>query len=470
MEIALNQLKEQHASLKAPIDAHKALISPMRCIPQDVLLEIFFACLPSEHNALIDPAEAPLVLGHICRHWREVAHSTPMLWSSIHIPSLDYGFTAHDILLQFEWIVKAWLERSDPCPLSVSFYGELRYMDLTEGHPLIFQLLSVSRRLRHLELTGSAKFFGPLLQLGAEDLPLLKSLRVRSIENHPDSLNAFLVPTLEDVALRDMAMPADLFSLALSWSQLTRLCLDCFAMWTEAGLQKALGIREAFAVLEMCPNLVQCEMRLTEEPEANLDIPAVVLPNLDTLVWTGGFPSCISQLVVPNLRFLRIGDAFSRAKASSLPRDGYLSADIDPRAFPTPDDLRGLLNHFPMISHLRLRSTVPGIPLDALALFSPPYNLCPNLIHFTVISPHSDELSDQVILVFVEARMAMPIPLSQLRVRFNRLMQVDVMPELQSFIAEGLEVSLEYSSPRYNFGPRVGLHDLDSPSRFRVRE
>ncbi|KAF7355551.1 hypothetical protein MSAN_01472200 [Mycena sanguinolenta] len=52
LEIALNQLREQRASLNGPIDAHRALISPIRRIPQDILLAIFFACLPSEHNAV----------------------------------------------------------------------------------------------------------------------------------------------------------------------------------------------------------------------------------------------------------------------------------------------------------------------------------------------------------------------------------------------------------------------------------
>ncbi|KAJ7367325.1 hypothetical protein DFH08DRAFT_660258, partial [Mycena albidolilacea] len=84
MKIALSQLKELRASLKAPIDAHRALISPLRRIPQDVLLDIFSSCLPSGHNALIDAAEAPLLLGRVCRHWRDVTYSTPMLWSSIH--------------------------------------------------------------------------------------------------------------------------------------------------------------------------------------------------------------------------------------------------------------------------------------------------------------------------------------------------------------------------------------------------
>jgi hypothetical protein len=68
MEIALGQLKELRASHKTPIDAHRVLISSLRRIPQDILLAIF----PSEHNTLIDPAEAPLLLGRICRHWRDV--------------------------------------------------------------------------------------------------------------------------------------------------------------------------------------------------------------------------------------------------------------------------------------------------------------------------------------------------------------------------------------------------------------
>ncbi|KAF7374648.1 hypothetical protein MSAN_00349700 [Mycena sanguinolenta] len=84
IEIALEQLKGQRALLNTPIDAHRAFTSPIRRIPQDVLIGIFRACLPSEHDALIDPAEAPLLLGHISRHWRSIAYSTPMLWSTIH--------------------------------------------------------------------------------------------------------------------------------------------------------------------------------------------------------------------------------------------------------------------------------------------------------------------------------------------------------------------------------------------------
>ncbi|KAF8164492.1 hypothetical protein K438DRAFT_1506312, partial [Mycena galopus ATCC 62051] len=80
MDIIIRRLRAERALLQTTIDAHRALISPMRRVPDDVLREIFFACLPDTHNALIDPAEAPILLERICKHWRVVSHSTPMLW------------------------------------------------------------------------------------------------------------------------------------------------------------------------------------------------------------------------------------------------------------------------------------------------------------------------------------------------------------------------------------------------------
>ncbi|KAJ7748001.1 hypothetical protein B0H14DRAFT_3513916 [Mycena olivaceomarginata] len=146
LEIALSQLKELRTSLKAPIDAHRALISPLRRIPQDVLLDIFSSCLPSGHNALIDAAEAPLLLGRVCRHWRDVTYSTPMLWSSIHIPCIDFLYAPPDM-------IQAWRERwrrgsSDP-PLVL-------YLSL-------FSITPITRG--HLTLVGDAEHLRPFLRL-----------------------------------------------------------------------------------------------------------------------------------------------------------------------------------------------------------------------------------------------------------------------------------------------------------------
>ncbi|KAJ6463497.1 hypothetical protein C8R45DRAFT_521673 [Mycena sanguinolenta] len=259
MEIALAELKEQRASLKAPIDAHKALISPMRRIPHDVLLEIFCACLPSEHNALIDSAEAPLVLGRICKHWRSVAYLTPILWSTIHIPSLNYTQAPPKICSRLESIVEEWLKRSATCPLSVSFVDYDNRPHLLEKHPLVLLLLTFSQRLRHLTLIVHLDLIRPLLRLGSEGLPILESLVVecRGATDFPNSV--FNLSTLTNVAIRLMT-PVGPHSLPLRWGQLTKLRLECDPVSIGQSTEGGLDLEGAFNVLRKCPVLVHCEL------------------------------------------------------------------------------------------------------------------------------------------------------------------------------------------------------------------
>ncbi|KAF7364859.1 hypothetical protein MVEN_00356200 [Mycena venus] len=329
----------------------------MRRIPQDVLVEIFMSCLPSEHNALIDSAEAPLLLGRICRHWRCVAYSTPMLWSSIHIPSFDYNVVPPDILFKLERMVEAWLERSGTCSLSVSLFDPTVHSTVA-AHPLISQLLPVSQRLRQLALSrfGDAGFFRPLLQLGSEALPLLKSVRIETtanllIQEHPEAMNMFQIPTVEDVSLR-ISESVDPLSLPLKWSQLTGLNLACYRLWTQNGPLGGLDLGGALNVLRMCPNLRRCELRMTKAPEdvaETVDPTPIILPHIHTLIFKGrfNFDGWISHLVVPDLRYLQVGEEIS-GDAASLPTqdgDGCMRAHIDPDYFTTGSS--GALTIFP---------------------------------------------------------------------------------------------------------------------------
>ncbi|KAJ6463501.1 hypothetical protein C8R45DRAFT_911712 [Mycena sanguinolenta] len=461
MEIALEQLKEQRASFEAPIDAHRALISPMRRIPHDVLLEIFCACLPSEHNAVVDPAEAPLVLGRICKHWRSVAYSSPILWSTIHIPSPHHRFIPPKILLRLEKIVEEWLKRSATCPLSISLcdYHNVVAPDHFDQHPFVRQLLPFSQRLRHLALTGDPELLHPLLRLGSEDLPLLQSLAMEYRGPFPDIPNAFHLPTLKDVAICIMA-PVPPRSLPLRWSQLTKLHLECEPLGAEGGLD----LSEAFNVLRMCPILVDCEIRVTldsGDADVILDTSPILLPHLRHLVLKGWhilFQKWISHLVVPNLRSLRVGETFGRDMATSLPRDGSLSVTIDSQHF-TQSSVDQLFRSFPLISHLRLSSVAPGgVSVDDgfLAFLGSPHNPCLALTNITILGWNLN-VSDAALLAFVKARMVMPTHLQQIRIDLHRPMELDIMPELQSFIEDGLEVDIEYLLPLWQFSAREGL-------------
>ncbi|KAJ6619994.1 hypothetical protein B0H10DRAFT_1739000, partial [Mycena sp. CBHHK59/15] len=81
----LEKLTQKYDQLNEFIDAHLALVSPVRRLPDDVVQEIFAASLPSNQNTTMSGAESPLLLCHICRAWRTIALATPRLWTSLHI-------------------------------------------------------------------------------------------------------------------------------------------------------------------------------------------------------------------------------------------------------------------------------------------------------------------------------------------------------------------------------------------------
>ncbi|KAF8989747.1 hypothetical protein BDQ17DRAFT_1256566, partial [Cyathus striatus] len=114
-------------------EQYHALLSPARRLSQDILAEIFLACLPTDRNPCMSAKEAPMLLTQICSSWRSIAHSTPRLWAAIHIvlPSIynnippdsyipERKFILQRKLNQREAATKEWLERSGACPLFIS--------------------------------------------------------------------------------------------------------------------------------------------------------------------------------------------------------------------------------------------------------------------------------------------------------------------------------------------------------------
>ncbi|KAJ7723784.1 hypothetical protein B0H16DRAFT_1786735 [Mycena metata] len=116
LQSLLEELTAERDRLDAFIDVHLALITPVRKLPDDVVVEIFKATMPTNRNVAMSESEAPLLLASMCRSWRRLALSTPRLWPSFHIviPS-----TAAEILRLNE-TVNLWLARSSVLPLSIS--------------------------------------------------------------------------------------------------------------------------------------------------------------------------------------------------------------------------------------------------------------------------------------------------------------------------------------------------------------
>ncbi|KAF8871383.1 hypothetical protein CPB84DRAFT_1646958, partial [Gymnopilus junonius] len=81
----ISELESRIADLKAAYSKYQTITSFFRRIPDDVLYEIFYQCLPSHRNPLLTASEAPVLLTRVCRCWRAVALASPRLWAQMHI-------------------------------------------------------------------------------------------------------------------------------------------------------------------------------------------------------------------------------------------------------------------------------------------------------------------------------------------------------------------------------------------------
>ncbi|KAJ7616850.1 hypothetical protein DFH06DRAFT_947875, partial [Mycena polygramma] len=199
----------------------EALMSPARRMPQDVMQEIFLACVPTQHNAVMSTKDAPLLLTRICKSWRILALSTPALWASLHIP-LEYILDMIGVQRPLEW-----LERSGRAPFSLTVIGA-RTMNHWEeyeheGVDEAFQMLSgCADRWRSIEL--SFEMTEGLSRLADVYPPTLRAVKIRGPEAEVLGLKMFTTPSLREVTLKIFRDFDGLISqLPLTWNNLTHL-------------------------------------------------------------------------------------------------------------------------------------------------------------------------------------------------------------------------------------------------------
>ncbi|KAF8997443.1 hypothetical protein BDQ17DRAFT_858716 [Cyathus striatus] len=76
-------LQEKRSILHGFAEQHRALLSPARKLTQDIIEEIFIACLPENRTPYMSAMEAPMLLTRICSSWRRIALSTPRICTKL---------------------------------------------------------------------------------------------------------------------------------------------------------------------------------------------------------------------------------------------------------------------------------------------------------------------------------------------------------------------------------------------------
>lgn len=235
-------------------------------------------CLPVGRFPMMNSAEAPLLPGRVCRHWRNITYSTPTLWSSIHIIiPLDYLCTRmpayHDMRIQG---ATEWLSRTGSCPLSI-LISAVSYSSTSEVcastadmylDEVVFPFLSRCCSF-HLSATDNStwtSFFGRCSNF---NFPLMKHIRldIGAAYFYDNKVGKYLIdsPFFMSPELRTLSLPhygPRTIQLPVQWNQLAVLNLyDNPTGWDP---DKALSVLDALFLLSWCPCLTLCSISLSE--------------------------------------------------------------------------------------------------------------------------------------------------------------------------------------------------------------
>ncbi|KAJ7775535.1 hypothetical protein B0H16DRAFT_1713119 [Mycena metata] len=324
-EIAVLNLKDSDALSNAELERndlrqHLAnYIYPVLTVPNELISEIF---LRTFDPSPLDPAP-PLVgpashiyLGHICQKWRDIALSTPPLWSTM-LVKMPYLTVPHGHLR----ILELWLARSRDCPLSIIL------VDQTWGQVAAFPLINALLQHRERwESLGLYLSWDTLPEIQG-DLPLLRNLVVRVLDSRSGHVpsgpsRAFLGPNLTTVTLHGVHATM----LGLPWAQLTTISIN-----------HGPTLHRVVQILRTTPNVTTLSLQIPPLQDSdNLDVipsiaPLVHLRNLTIL----GFATSrcrsetelLSRLTLPVLHYLSlplpfIPEVVDLLRRSRCPLDG----------------------------------------------------------------------------------------------------------------------------------------------------
>ncbi|KAK7018499.1 F-box domain-containing protein [Favolaschia claudopus] len=256
LERALAVLRSQRSALKERLAAYKY---PVLTLPNEVIAEIFVHFIP-EYPACppLAGSQSPILLTHICRLWREIAHSTPKLWRAVSLSSRNpFSLNPNNI----------WLGRAGCFPLAIRMHEA--DVDTVHESALSAAILPYRLRCEYLELR--LEQYVPYLPRIEGDFPHLKHLDLELDEELDVKFEFSHVPMLRSARL-------DVFAarwIVLPWSQLTTLALHTIALET------------CVPILEKATNLSVCNLGLFIHDENCIANPRIMLPHLKSLKVNG---------------------------------------------------------------------------------------------------------------------------------------------------------------------------------------
>ncbi|KAJ6507829.1 hypothetical protein C8R47DRAFT_966457, partial [Mycena vitilis] len=312
------QIDQEIALLQAERDVlFNSLKFPIISLPVEITSQIFLHCIPGDP---LSPGSfyPAVVLGQVCRQWREIALAVPDLWSAWSL-AIDGNISRKRLLTG----LNLWLARSRNRPLSF----RLHHRDGAEFDPsqvdrwwdrvkdfdmeLLPTVVSEHRRWKDVELNVPLTLLGCLSNaVSGDGLPYLTHLLLGSVQRNfwANAYSNYSTITLfaDAPQLRNLHVVLEaryhlslMDSFVLPYGQLTHFTGTLF------------GLRECLAVLVKMPLLVEAVFYVSWHA-TTVHVSSFTLPHLKSLKLYSTAPdlrlmTALQHLTLPALDTFLLG-------------------------------------------------------------------------------------------------------------------------------------------------------------------
>ncbi|KAL1688430.1 hypothetical protein GGG16DRAFT_127241 [Schizophyllum commune] len=291
----VEDLRKQRHFLRKNWGRKRALLSPIRRLPTEILAQIISLAVMRTFRRHRD---STIIIRHpvlqVCQRWRNLAIQMPELWTDfVAYTHCTYGGWADDI--------NNCLSRSKDLPLDLEFcYGHSPwhvYFPPHNGYDLVQTLLDAAPRWRSLCISDT--FMPDSFFLAKPHLPLLQSFvlnynakRLVDVVTHAPLPLLSDAPKLTKITLH---VPASFFTqLRLPWVRLTQLELK---LWSCVPSQTTV-----LDMLNQCKALTVLHFAVSSFQSSHHQGPLVELPHLQSLQLTDMGFLLLHVLKAPRLR------------------------------------------------------------------------------------------------------------------------------------------------------------------------
>ena len=317
-------------------DGHRTLLSSILRLSPDILSGIFTDLVPLYDDWAMQAGTPPhpiVAISHVCRQFRTIALSTPMLWTRVSICELPVPDHFDAITLQSKRnrvvlitdMVSTFIRRAGTCPmvLHLGASDHVFPFDLPEYTTAIMPFVSALSQAQW-------KTLDIFLQLSQPGSPLLQLLKVpQRSSNTLLGARILLHSFTPTVAMQipdhlDLKNAAQLTSLGLGITGVNLINAKiCWERLTDLSLHVGVSHPNVVGVLSKSPNLIKCALELSTTRAPTFTPPdnffgSIHLTNLQSLTITGFQSIYLPQFfTLPALDILALVDKMDMYTAYS---------------------------------------------------------------------------------------------------------------------------------------------------------